>query len=85
MAESNSGNSATPWLAFLVGMVVVAILVVGFIAINGVPNQETAELDIDAPRIEAPEINLPDTPAPPETNIDLPDVEINTAEPEPAQ
>ncbi|MEJ0060805.1 MAG: hypothetical protein WDM79_15030 [Terricaulis sp.] len=84
MADSDSGgSSATPWLAFLTGIVVVALLVVGFFAFTGTrPEQQTADLNL--PTIEAPEINLPDNVQPP--SVDLPDVTINppAAEPAPA-
>lgn len=61
MAESNSG-SATPWLAFLVGIVVVALIVVGFYAWGGQQPQRTAEVTINPPKIEAPQVNPPDLP-----------------------
>lgn len=80
MAESEGGGGATPWLAFLVGIVIAAVVAVGFFALSGAP-RETAELDINAPSIETPDINLPPAVNPPDTNIDLPDVEINEAPP----
>jgi hypothetical protein len=88
MAESDSGNSATPWLAFLVGIVVVALLVVGFFAFTGTSPQRTA--DVTMPTIQTPDINLPDINVTPPTaqppTIDMPDVVINPPpEPAPAQ
>jgi hypothetical protein len=86
MADSDSGNSATPWLAFLVGIVVVALLVVGFFAFTGTSPQQTA--DLNPPAIETPDIDLPDTininppePAPPAAELP----EAPAPEPAPAQ
>lgn len=69
MAES-SGNGATPWLAFLIGGLVIAIAVIAFVAYGGgrqaasVPAQ--VSLDINLPK--APSIpdapKLPDNPVP---------------------
>ena len=63
MAEgSQSGGSATPWLAFLVGGLIVVVAVIGYFMYTGqsakpsVP--ETVNVDISAPK-------LPDAPAVP--------------------
>ncbi|HVY86126.1 MAG TPA: hypothetical protein VG943_13410 [Caulobacterales bacterium] len=79
MAESNSGGSATPWLAFLVGIVVVALLVVGFYAFGGAQPQRTAELNINTPQIETPKVNPPDLP-----DVNPPAVQPPASNPAPA-
>src|SRR5262245_40430127 len=62
-------NSGTPWLAFLTGLVLMGILAVGYFAYTGGamhPVQKTAELQINAPTYNPPD--LPDvniTPPPP--------------------
>lgn len=65
MAE-NTGGSSAPWIAFLVGILVVALIIVGVYAFNGVPQpQEQAQLEINMPDIElpeAPKISPPDLP-----------------------
>ncbi|MBX3511417.1 MAG: hypothetical protein KF700_09460 [Hyphomonadaceae bacterium] len=75
MAEKQSG-SATPWIAFLVGVVLVAIVAAGFIATQS-PPQEQARLEINVPDIAPPKIDLPEPPPAPT----LPPA----AEPAPAQ
>lgn len=66
MAEFEGGGGSAPWIAFLAGIVLVALLVGGYFALNTPAPQQEAQFDIDAPRIEAPDINLPDLPeAPP--------------------
>lgn len=84
MADSDSGGSATPWLAFLVGIVLVGLLVVGFFAFTGTtPQNEIAEvttpnIEINPPDINLPEINPPEI-QPPAANVPEP------AAPAPAQ
>lgn len=94
MARSDN-NSATPWLAFLVGAVVVALIAVGVFAMNNTNrSQEIADLERlqqEARNIEQPDVNVfqpPDVnvnpPAIEGPEVALPDVEINTpAETEP--
>ncbi|HYD43764.1 MAG TPA: hypothetical protein VEA79_00715 [Phenylobacterium sp.] len=63
MAQSDTGggNSATPWLAFLIGGLIVIVAVIGYFMYTGnspspsVP--ETVNVDVSAPK-------LPDAPAP---------------------
>lgn len=66
MAETTGGSSSAPWIAFLVGILVVALIIVGVYAFNGMPQpQEQAQLEINAPDInlpEAPRIDPPDLP-----------------------
>ncbi|MCC7266537.1 MAG: hypothetical protein IT546_04255 [Caulobacteraceae bacterium] len=64
-SETGGGNSATPWLAFLVGGLIVIVAVIGYFMYTGgqspkpsVP--ETVNVDISAPK--TPE--LPNAPAP---------------------
>lgn len=62
-SETGGGNSATPWLAFLVGGLIVVVAVIGYFMFTGgqprgptVP--ETVNVDVSAPK-------LPDAPAVP--------------------
>lgn len=71
MADSRD-NSGTPWLAFLTGLVLMGILAVGYFAYTGgalQPQQRTAELQINAPSYNPP---------------DLPDVNVTLPPPPPA-
>lgn len=64
---SERQGSATPWIAFLVGVVLVAIVAVGFFAMNPA-QQEQAQLEVnlpDAPNINPPDIDLPEPPPAP--------------------
>jgi len=63
MAE-REGGSATPWIAFLVGVVLMAVVAVGFFAMNPRGADNTADLEITLPDVKTPEIDLPDPPAP---------------------
>ena len=68
MAENS--NSSTPWLAFLIGGLIVAVAVIGYFVYAGgaarptVP--ESVDIDVDLPKAppipEAPK--LPDQPIP---------------------
>eukprot|EP01035_Chromulina_nebulosa_P039460 gene39459-biopygen26363 len=65
MAEQSSGSGATPWLAFMVGGLVVVAAIIGFMMYSGqslLPHR-TVEVKIAAPQIpDAPK--LPDAPLP---------------------
>lgn len=63
------GNGSSPWVAFLAGIILVAVVAFGVVAYTGGLNQQerTAEL----------EINLPDT------NIDPPDIDLPAPPPAP--
>lgn len=69
MADREGGGSS--WIAFLAGIILVAIVAVGIIAYSGglQPRQEAAELEIETPNINPPdvELNAPDVdlPSPP--------------------
>lgn len=78
MAEREGGGSS-PWVAFLAGIILVAIIAVGIVAYNGgMQPRETAELELNVPDINVnpPDIDLPEPPPAPA----LPP----TATPEPA-
>lgn len=65
MAES-SGSGATPWLAFIVGGLLVLVLVIGYFVYSGggpaIPSR-SLEVNVRAPSLpEAPK--LPDAPIP---------------------
>ena len=67
MAERESGG--TPWIAFLAGAILVAIVAVGVVAYNGGLAQQqerAAELQVDMPdiRVNPPDIDLPEPPPP---------------------
>ena len=67
MAEKESGGSG--WAAFLAGIVLVAVIGLGFYAYTGgFERREVAETPIEMPdvTIEGPDIDLPDPPPPPE-------------------
>lgn len=70
MAE-NSRNGATPWLAFLVGGLIVAVAVIAFVVYSGgglARPSMPASVDIDVNLPKAPAIpdapRLPDAPIP---------------------
>jgi hypothetical protein len=59
------GSSSTPWIAFLVGVILVALVAVGyFVSTNRAP-QEEAKLEINMPEMKAPDIDLPAPPPAP--------------------
>jgi hypothetical protein len=67
MAEREGGGSS-PWIAFLAGIILVAVIAVGIVAYNGgLAPRETAQLDVDMPdvNINPPDIDLPEAPAVP--------------------
>ena len=60
------GSSSTPWIAFLVGVILVALVAVGyFVTANQAP-REQAQLEINMPDLpKAPDIDLPAPPPAP--------------------
>jgi hypothetical protein len=63
MAEREGGGSS--WLAFLCGIVLVALIAVGIVAYNGgMQPRETAQLELNVPdvNINPPDIDLPEAP-----------------------
>lgn len=70
------GSGSSSWIAFLAGIILVAIVAIGIIAYSGgfQPRQEAAELELNAPTIETPDVNvnppdvdLPEPPPAPQT------------------
>ncbi len=67
MAERQSGG-ATPWVAFLAGVILVAIVGLGIFAYSGgLSSQHTADLKINMPdvNIPPPDVDLPEPPPAP--------------------
>ncbi|HYD88791.1 MAG TPA: hypothetical protein VEA80_15055 [Vitreimonas sp.] len=67
MADREGGGSS-PWLAFLAGIVLVAVIAFGIVAYSGgFQQQRTAELEVDLPdtNINPPDIDLPEPPPAP--------------------
>lgn len=74
MAEETK-SSATPWLAFLVGALVVAVVAIGAMVWSGQgPDQvaslpEQVDMNVNLPEapdvdVTVPEVNLPEAPKP---------------------
>ncbi|WP_395645966.1 hypothetical protein [Terricaulis sp.] len=65
MAE-REGSGSAPWIAFLAGIVLVAIVAVGYFAYSGQQPQEQAKLEMNVPdvNVNPPDINLPPPPQP---------------------
>ena len=67
MAEREGGGSS-PWVAFLAGIFLVAVVAFGVVAYTGGLNQrETAQLEVNVPdvKINPPDIELPAPPPAP--------------------
>ncbi|MEZ5960006.1 MAG: hypothetical protein R3C30_06200 [Hyphomonadaceae bacterium] len=67
MAERESGGSS-PWVAFLAGIVLVAVVAFGVVAYTGgLQQRETAQLELNVPdvNVNPPDIDLPDPPTMP--------------------
>lgn len=69
MAERERGGSA-PWVAFLAGIVLVALVGLGIAAYTGNlnPQRETAQLELNMPdvKVNPPDIDLPSPPPAPQ-------------------
>lgn len=65
------GNSSSPWIAFLAGIILVAVVALGIAAYTGnlSPRQETAQLELETPDIN---VNPPDVNLPPPPDVNLP-------------
>lgn len=77
MADREGGGA--PWIAFLAGIVLVAVIAFGVVAYTGgLQPQRTAEFEVNLPetKIPPPDIELPSPPPAPQTPP--------SAEPEPA-
>jgi len=64
MADRESGG-ATPWFAFLAGIVFVAIVAFGIMAYTGGLQNRTADVELNVPEIDPPDIDLPEPPPAP--------------------
>jgi hypothetical protein len=68
MAEREGGGSSG-WLGFIAGIALLAVIAIGVVAYTGGFNrqQETAQLEIEAPDIDidTPDIDLPNPPPAP--------------------
>jgi hypothetical protein len=63
----NEGGGGSSWVAFLAGIILVAIIAVGVVAYNGgMQPRETAELELNVPdvNVNPPDINLPEPQLP---------------------
>jgi hypothetical protein len=69
MAE-REGGGGSPWVAFLAGIILIAVVAFGVIAYTGgLQQRETAELELNVPDINVnpPDIDLPEPPPAPVT------------------
>jgi hypothetical protein len=67
MAEREGGGSS-PWVAFLAGIILVAVVAFGVVAYTGgLQERETAQLELNVPdvKVNPPDIDLPDPPPAP--------------------
>ena len=68
MADRESGGGSG-WLGFIAGIALLAVIALGVVAYTGGFNrqQETAQLEIEAPDIDVdtPDVNLPSPPPAP--------------------
>lgn len=68
MAERESGGGSSPWVAFLAGIILVAVVAFGVVAYTGgLQQHDTAQLELNVPdvNVNPPDINLPDPPPAP--------------------
>lgn len=66
---STEGGGSSPWVAFLAGIFLVAIIAVGVVAYTGgFQRQDTAQMEISMPdvKIDPPDIELPPPPPAPQ-------------------
>jgi hypothetical protein len=80
MADREGGGSA-PWVAFLAGIIIVALIGLGIAAYTGnLQPRETAQLELSMPdvKVTPPDIDLP---APPPAPTTPPSAEPAQAEP----
>lgn len=66
MAERESSGGSSPWVAFLAGIILVAVVAFGVVAYTGgLQQRETAQLELNMPdvKVNPPDIDLPDPPA----------------------
>lgn len=60
---TSEGGGATPWLAFLIGGLLVVVAVIAWFVFSGgqVPTDGGTNINVDmpSPNIEVPEVNIP--------------------------
>jgi len=70
MADNNSGGGSAPWVAFLAGIIIVALLGFGIAAYTGNLNRQrdNAQLELNMPdiKVNPPDVNLPSPPPAPQ-------------------
>ena len=67
MAERETSGGSSPGVAFLAGIILVAVVAFGVVAYTGgLQARETAQLELNIPdvKVNPPDIDLPDPPAP---------------------
>jgi hypothetical protein len=85
MADNEGGGgSAAPWVAFLAGIIIVALVGLGIAAYTGnlQPRNDTAQLEMNLPdvKVNPPDVDLPEPPPAPTVP---PSAEPAPAEPTP--
>ena len=68
MTEKESSGGSSPWVAFLAGIILVAVVAFGVVAYTGgLGQRETAQLELNVPdvKINPPDIDLPEPPPAP--------------------
>lgn len=63
------GSGSSPWVAFLAGIILVAVVAFGVVAYTGgLQQRETAQLELDMPdvNVDPPDIDLPEPPPAPQ-------------------
>jgi len=70
MADNNSSGGTAPWVAFLAGIIIVALLGLGIAAYMGNLNRQrdNAQLELNMPdvKVNPPDVNLPSPPPAPQ-------------------
>jgi hypothetical protein len=68
MAERETSGGSSPWVAFLAGSILVAVVAFGVVAYTGgLQERDTAELELNMPdvNVNPPDIDLPAPTMPP--------------------
>jgi hypothetical protein len=68
MADNEGGGGAAPWVAFLAGIIIVALVGLGIAAYTGnLQRNDTAQLELNMPdtNVNPPDIDLPQPPPAP--------------------
>ena len=70
MADNEGGGGAAPWVAFLAGIIIVALVGLGIAAYTGnlQPRNDTAQLEMNLPdvKVNPPDVDLPEPPPAPQ-------------------